>query len=547
MNTFHPGLVKNAFSDEQLWEKSRGGDRDAFRHIVERYQTLVCSVAYSRCGRLAWSEDLAQEAFVIAWQRLGELRDPGSLRAWLCGIVRNLASNAARREFRRGGPPAPLEDAPELPDAQSDPAAHAISEEEAALLWRSLEQLPETYREPLVLFYRQGQSVMEVAQALDLSDDAVKQRLARGRSMLRNELASVVETALARTRPTAVFTVAVLAAVATMAPPAAKAAMVASAAAAPSAGSSAGKTLLAALGKWVFLGPAIGLLVGWFSTRLAASTARTPAERDCVVRFARRTVVFCWLMTIGLIAVLFPAGRLYPASPLGITVGVLAWTVALVGWIMYSSSRADREILRIRAETGTDDATYGEKLAARGFRFRGSWNFESKTRVLGIPLVVIACGRMNGPSDEPRRTAVGWIACGDVAISPLVALGGVAVGPVAVGAITVGFLSFSLWGLALGAVAFGSLAVGWWAYGLAALGWNLAAGGAALARDYAIGLFARAGEANTPAAHAWVASQWSTAPAHAFLYTAHWLILLILLIAWGRMWFQARQRRRVSG
>src|SRR5262249_9468624 len=60
-------------------------------------------LAYSACGNLAGSEDLAQETFIAAWQKLGELREPARLRGWLCGIVRNLAANAIRREQRRGG------------------------------------------------------------------------------------------------------------------------------------------------------------------------------------------------------------------------------------------------------------------------------------------------------------------------------------------------------------------------------------------------------------------------------------------------------------
>jgi hypothetical protein len=69
-------LMSAAVSDEELWQSSREGDRDAFSRIVERYQTLVCSLAYSACGDLAISEDLAKETFLTAWRRLGDLREP---------------------------------------------------------------------------------------------------------------------------------------------------------------------------------------------------------------------------------------------------------------------------------------------------------------------------------------------------------------------------------------------------------------------------------------------------------------------------------------
>ena len=121
-------------SDHQLWQRSRDGDREAFGQIVERYQSLVCSLAYSACGNLARSEDLGQETFMAAWQTLGELREPAKLRSWLCGIVRNLSANALRREQRRGGSAKSLNSVAELAGSDADPAVQAATQEEAALV-----------------------------------------------------------------------------------------------------------------------------------------------------------------------------------------------------------------------------------------------------------------------------------------------------------------------------------------------------------------------------------------------------------------------------
>lgn len=72
--TSHGPIVTDfkALSDEQVLHASRAGDRDAFGRIVNRYQSLVCALAYSRTGNLAGSQDLAQETFVAPWRRLGE-------------------------------------------------------------------------------------------------------------------------------------------------------------------------------------------------------------------------------------------------------------------------------------------------------------------------------------------------------------------------------------------------------------------------------------------------------------------------------------------
>ena len=68
-------------SDAELLEASRRGERDAFGALIERYQGVVCAVSYSRTGDHALSEDVAQDTFIAAWHQLGQLREPGRLRA----------------------------------------------------------------------------------------------------------------------------------------------------------------------------------------------------------------------------------------------------------------------------------------------------------------------------------------------------------------------------------------------------------------------------------------------------------------------------------
>ena len=78
-------------------ELARGGDTGAFAQIVRQYQSLVSGVLYSATGDFHKSEDLAQETFLIAWQKLGELRDTDHLAAWLCTIARNLVYRSHRK------------------------------------------------------------------------------------------------------------------------------------------------------------------------------------------------------------------------------------------------------------------------------------------------------------------------------------------------------------------------------------------------------------------------------------------------------------------
>ena len=199
--------------------ESLKGNRDTFRLIVERYQTLVSSLAYCATGNVSRSEDLAQETFVAAWKQLAELREPAKLRPWLCSIARSFISKEFRRQGREPDHAAELLEAmDECVSPEPLPSEQAISDEEKAILWRALERIPEIYREPLVLFYREHQSIETVARDLGLSEDAVKQRLSRGRKLLQEQFLAFVAGALKQTSPGKTFALGVIAALPLLAP-----------------------------------------------------------------------------------------------------------------------------------------------------------------------------------------------------------------------------------------------------------------------------------------------------------------------------------------
>jgi RNA polymerase sigma factor (sigma-70 family) len=276
----------DSISDADLVSRTLAGDRNAFNLIVSRYQILICSLAYSRVGHLGQSEDVAQETFITAWKHLRLLRDPAKLRAWLCGIVRNRSKKLLQREGRQ-----PLHDAEALETAADSPACEplpsdqTIGREEAAILWRSLERIPALYRDPLILYYREHQSIEHVAAALDLSADAAKQRLSRGRKLLQKEVQTFVENALRRTAPSREFSNAVLAAL-----PMATAPVAAAGAGAAAKSTAAAKSgiLLACLA------PFIGIIAGFTAQWLMFSPAGTRARRA-----ARLRLVLTWIFVLG--------------------------------------------------------------------------------------------------------------------------------------------------------------------------------------------------------------------------------------------------------
>ena len=279
-------------TDAALVAGSLAGDREAFRQIVERHQTLVCSIAYCATGSLTLSEDLAQETFLAAWRQLPELRDPSKLRPWLCGIARFVVGKELRRQGREPVHDAePLESVNELTTMELLPSERVINTEEQAILWHCVARVPEIYREPLVLFYRENQSIERVAEALELTEDAVAQRLARGRKLLQEQALAYMEGALRSTKPSHAFTIGVLAALPLAATPA-KAAT----AGAAVKGSSAAKTVigLATIGTillfWSLLAflAFVGDCAGFEMSRACARSSR---QRENVIRFWKTIAV----------------------------------------------------------------------------------------------------------------------------------------------------------------------------------------------------------------------------------------------------------------
>ncbi|NQV31948.1 MAG: sigma-70 family RNA polymerase sigma factor, partial [Phycisphaeraceae bacterium] len=205
-------MAKQIETEADLIRASVKGNNTAFGGLVSKYQSLVCAITYGATGDIGISEELAQEAFVRAWKDLAQLRELTKFRAWVCSIARTTISNYYRREKRNLISHAtPLEAARAISSNVPDPGHDLIAKEQQAVVAQALSQLPESYREPLILFYRQNQSTRQVAEQLELSEDNVRTRLHRGRKMLKEQVVAMVETTLASTAPGKAFTVAVMA------------------------------------------------------------------------------------------------------------------------------------------------------------------------------------------------------------------------------------------------------------------------------------------------------------------------------------------------
>jgi RNA polymerase sigma factor (sigma-70 family) len=507
--------------DARLVELGLNGDRDAFGRLVARHQSPVCAMAYSACGDISRSEDLAQEAFIIAWRKLSDLKEPARFKFWLYGIARNLINNTFREQIRNPLAGAePLDENLMVTTTDSNPAGQAISKEEEGILWRSLEQIPEAYREPLILFYREHQSIERVAEVMDLSQEAVRQRLSRGRKMLHERVIAFVEGTLGRTAPGPVFTLSVASALPHLTVAAGSSAIGGAAMKGSVAGKAAASAGLFAIVKGLLIKSLPAVAGIWMMLKLPES----PRERQ----FARKAFALLWIGTIlfplGLFLGIYAGGSYWNAHPQMLTVVILGAAFGFVAVVGPYGLWMARMQIRIRKEEAK------QSVDPRFISQSQPYEYRSPRTFLGLPLLHV---RFNCAAAGKTLPAKGWIAIGDKAYGILFAFGAIAVGGissgglafglVALGGVGIGFLAFG--GLALGFASMGGAAAGYVAFGGGAIGWLGASGGATLARHFALGGGAIAQHPNDLAAQAFM---------HGNVFFRHeWSIFYILItISW---------------
>ncbi|AKU49220.1 sigma-70 family RNA polymerase sigma factor [Xanthomonas arboricola] len=203
------------------------GCQQAYGRIVRACQNTVTAIALAITRDIAASEDIAQEAFLRAWQRLAQLHQPASFLPWLRQITRNLARDWLRANRHRAlsGEAADLAIAMAADPAPS-PADQLLQVEEEIAAFDIISALPEESRETLLLFYREGQSSRQVASLLGLSDAAVRKRLSRARASVRGELLRRFGEFARGSAPSVAFATAVTSATLLTAPGTASAAIV---------------------------------------------------------------------------------------------------------------------------------------------------------------------------------------------------------------------------------------------------------------------------------------------------------------------------------
>jgi len=159
-----------------------GSQRDVQRLVDEHYAALY-RYAYRLAGSAADAEDLTQETFCRAQVNLGQLRNPGRAKSWLFCILRNTYLHKLRAQKNQHY--VSLTDLNDLPERPPGPLLPVEPER----LQQALNELPESFRTPVILYYFEDFSYRDIAEQMDLPLGTVMSRLARAKAHLRARLA----------------------------------------------------------------------------------------------------------------------------------------------------------------------------------------------------------------------------------------------------------------------------------------------------------------------------------------------------------------------
>ncbi len=323
------------------------GDVQAYEALVRDHRRLVATISLAIVGEVAASEDVAQEVFVAAWRGLPRLNNTASFLPWLRQTTRNRAHKLLEARKRRREARARDEAADALIASVADPRPSAdallVGSEQERALGDALAALPDESREVLTLFYREGQSVRQVATLLGLAEDATKKRLSRAREKLRADVLERFGHAAEQTAPGDELTRAVMAALPAWS----------------GAGALGGK-LSGALGRGASVAGgalfgSIGGLAGvFFGTRGALRRARDRAER-------REIVTLGAVQAILLGTTIAAYARLDGWPALLVGVGFLATLNAIV-WLWLPRVQARRHAAE-RAEDAGAAARHRREIA----------------------------------------------------------------------------------------------------------------------------------------------------------------------------------------
>jgi RNA polymerase sigma-70 factor (ECF subfamily) len=173
---------------ENLVQAAIAGDRDALRDLWHANRRWAAAILLAHKPQEAELDDLLQEVAVAVVSKVGGLRDPGAFKPWLRAVTMNVAKTAARK--RPGRAARALRLIGLTDHSEDDATVGADTSEQGQRLMQLAANLPDGYREPLLLRCVQGMGYRQIGEVMGLPETTIETRIARGRRMLRDMVVS---------------------------------------------------------------------------------------------------------------------------------------------------------------------------------------------------------------------------------------------------------------------------------------------------------------------------------------------------------------------
>ncbi|MCB1025857.1 MAG: sigma-70 family RNA polymerase sigma factor [Acidobacteria bacterium] len=187
--------------ESEFIEKLRNGNAQAFDTLVTRYSSDIYGLLLRITRDTEEASDLTQETFLRALKAISKFRGDSDLKTWLYRIAINQSKNRfrwwkTRKREKTVSIDAPIGDSEAvlsdmIPGKFSSPEEDTLEKERTSLLFEKLGELPEIFKEAVILCDIEGLKYEEIASTLEISIGTVKSRIARGREELRNRLSDI--------------------------------------------------------------------------------------------------------------------------------------------------------------------------------------------------------------------------------------------------------------------------------------------------------------------------------------------------------------------
>jgi RNA polymerase sigma factor (sigma-70 family) len=176
-------------TDYELVSKCLKGNNYSFEELVARYKKLVFSIVYKFVKDTEEVNDLSQEVFLRLYRVLGKYNPEYKFSTWIAKITTNLCLDYLRKKKKSCIPIEEIENY--CQDPKDAPEEICIKKDEAARIQKAIDELPEMYRTPIVLYHQKGMSYKEIAAYIDKPMSIVKNRIFRARNTLKQSLEGI--------------------------------------------------------------------------------------------------------------------------------------------------------------------------------------------------------------------------------------------------------------------------------------------------------------------------------------------------------------------